>query len=114
MLFFTIIFDELHLYPMSFEEFLLANGENKLAQYCRDYTCGEASAFSDRYIQLLKEYYVVGGMPEVVKCICIPFDICKLFIYVTIHRTPYIQDINYLLMQNKITKLDNTCQIIYF
>lgn len=58
--------DELHLYPMSFEEFLLANGESKLAEYCRDYTCGEVSDFSDRYIQLLKEYYVVGGMPEVV------------------------------------------------
>ena len=43
---------------------------------------------------------------------CLTF--VNLFIYVTIHRTPYIQDINYLLMQNKITKLDNTCQIIYF
>lgn len=108
MLFFTIIFDEVQYAPNVLES---------LKYFCEDapeYTCREASAFSDRYIQLLKEYYVVGGMPEVVKCICILFEICKLFIYVTIHRTPYIQDINYLLMQNKITKLDNTCQIIYF
>ena len=58
--------DELRLYPMSFEEFLIALGEEKLASYCEDYKLSEINDFSAKYRQLLKEYYIVGGMPEVV------------------------------------------------
>ena len=58
--------DELHLYPMSFEEFLCANGEERLADYCKDYHMPEVTDFSERYVKLLKAYYIVGGMPEVV------------------------------------------------
>ncbi len=58
--------NELHLYPMSFEEYLIACGEEKLANYCVDYRCDEVSDFSERYISYLKEYYCIGGMPEVV------------------------------------------------
>lgn len=42
--------DEKHLYPMSFEEFLEANNEEKLASYIADYTCNEINEFSQRYI----------------------------------------------------------------
>ena len=41
-------------------------GEEKLAGYCKDYGKPETSEFSEKFIGLLKEYYCVGGMPEVV------------------------------------------------
>ncbi len=58
--------DELRLYPMSFREFLLAMGEEKLAGYSADYSCREVNDFADRFKIFLKEYLCVGGMPEVV------------------------------------------------
>ena len=58
--------DELRLYPMSFREFLMALGEDKLADWLNDFKNREVKGFGDRYKELLKEYYVVGGMPEVV------------------------------------------------
>ena len=58
--------DELRLYPMNFREYLEAVGESGLAAFCDDYSNGELNSFSERYRELLKDYYVVGGMPEVV------------------------------------------------
>lgn len=59
--------DELHLYPMSFREFLRAIGEDLLADFISDYTAPEVSDFAERYNELLKQYYFIGGMPEVVQ-----------------------------------------------
>lgn len=58
--------DEMHLYPMSFREFLVAVGESELAGYCGDHKLLELNDHIDRYKELLREYYCVGGMPEVV------------------------------------------------
>lgn len=58
--------DELRLYPMSFRDYLMARGENKLAEYLIDYKSNEIRDYSSRYKELLKEYYVIDGMPEVV------------------------------------------------
>ena len=58
--------DELRLYPMDFEEFLRAMDEDRLADYKKNPSGKEANSFSERYRQLLKEYYFVGGMPEAV------------------------------------------------
>ena len=59
--------DELHLYPMSFAEYLRAMGESDLADAVSDMKDSRLSDFRDRYIELLKTYYVTGGMPEVVR-----------------------------------------------
>lgn len=55
------------LYPLSFEEFMMAMGQDALLEtiLSEDYTL--VSAFRDKYIELLKQYYYVGGMPEVVQ-----------------------------------------------
>lgn len=55
------------LYPLSFEEFMMAMGQEALLEtiLSGDYTL--VSAFRDKYIELLKQYYYVGGMPEVVQ-----------------------------------------------
>lgn len=59
--------DMLHLYPMDFEEFLMALGENGVCGLLarRDYNLAEA--FSQKLTGLFRTYLFVGGMPEVVK-----------------------------------------------
>lgn len=58
--------DTLDLYPMNFREFLEAMGEKQLVDLLnkKDYTL--INDFGSKYIFWLKNYYYVGGMPEVV------------------------------------------------
>jgi predicted AAA+ superfamily ATPase len=57
--------DALVLRPMNFQEFLIANGEELLCE--RVNSDGDFSNFSQKLQGYLKKYYIVGGMPEVVK-----------------------------------------------
>ena len=59
--------DFLNLYPLSFREFLMAVGEEKLAELLiqRDYEL--LNVFHGKYTDLLRKYYYVGGMPEAVQ-----------------------------------------------
>lgn len=59
--------DEVNLYPLSFKEFLLALGKDTLVANLEEHRWDESSALSNTYIELLRQYYYVGGMPEVVK-----------------------------------------------
>ena len=59
--------DTLDLYPFSFGEFLDASGESALRTMLEGGDPVSINAFSDRSIQALKGYCVVGGMPEVVE-----------------------------------------------
>lgn len=59
--------DEINLYPLSFGEFLIALGKQKLLESIKTHNWQETSALSSMYIELLRQYYYVGGMPEVVK-----------------------------------------------
>lgn len=59
--------DEVYLYPMSFSEFLIALEEEKLASFIAERREDEINDFSDRYMDLLRQYCLVGGMPEVVE-----------------------------------------------
>ena len=57
------------LYPMDMEEFLLALGENALAEQiksCFQTDTPMPSALHDAAMQLYRQYLVVGGMPECV------------------------------------------------
>lgn len=56
----------LSLYPMSFREFLMAMGENELADMLAGKRWNETSIFAPKLKELLKYYYFVGGMPEAV------------------------------------------------
>ncbi|MBP5448615.1 MAG: ATP-binding protein [Spirochaetales bacterium] len=58
--------DILNLYPLSFMEFLDAMGENMLTDYIRTHKWEEMNALNSRLKELLRQYYFVGGMPEVV------------------------------------------------
>jgi predicted AAA+ superfamily ATPase len=58
--------DFLHLYPMSFYEFLLAMNENGLAYILEDKEFDLMPLFSNKYIEFLRYYFYTGGMPEAV------------------------------------------------
>ncbi len=57
----------LNLEPLSFEEFLLAKSEGKLLKLIENGQWDLIKQFKTKYIELLKQYYFIGGMPEVVK-----------------------------------------------
>ena len=71
--------DFLTLYPMSYAEFLLANGETQLAGYLAAFKRGEkiSEPVANKLATYLKQYYVTGGMPEVVQTWCETHDIEK-------------------------------------
>lgn len=60
--------DFIDLYPLSFTEFLEASGNEKLSQLIQNQPLDIAllTSFHDKLIDLLKTYYIVGGMPEVI------------------------------------------------
>ena len=57
---------EMTLYPMTFQEFLLAMGERELAELLWDRKYGRLKDLREKYIHWLKNYLYVGGMPEAV------------------------------------------------
>lgn len=56
----------LQMYPLDFEEFLLAMGENSLRDLFHQHDWNLLNVLRTKYIDLLRQYYFVGGMPEVV------------------------------------------------
>lgn len=58
--------DVLRLYPMNFGEFLCAMGHEQLAKLLQNGSQADIDALSHAYIDLLRQYYFVGGMPAVV------------------------------------------------
>ncbi len=59
--------DELNLYPLSFKEFLMALGKDVLINSMEEHRWNELSSLNSTFTELLRQYYYVGGMPEVVK-----------------------------------------------
>lgn len=60
--------DFLSIYPMNFQEFLMATGSGNLAKYLEqvDEIAPLPEAFFNPLAEKLKMYYITGGMPEVV------------------------------------------------
>ena len=59
--------DELTIYPMSFKEYMLAGGYEILLDNLEMHRWEEMNVFLDKYVELLRQYYFTGGMPEVVE-----------------------------------------------
>lgn len=59
--------DFLKLYPLSFKEFLMAIGQERFAELLDMGDFAMVTSFKQTYIDALKQYYFVGGMPEVVQ-----------------------------------------------
>ena len=58
--------DFMKLYPLSFKEFLLATGKERFVRALEAHDFGLVTSFKQTYIEALKQYYYIGGMPEVV------------------------------------------------
>lgn len=53
--------------PLSFEEFLLANNENMLIEWTKEHYKEQMPAMLvEKYMDLLKKYFIIGGMPTAV------------------------------------------------
>lgn len=59
--------DFLKLYPLSYKEFLMATGNERYVQLLESHDYMMITMFKQTYIDLLKQYYYVGGMPEAVQ-----------------------------------------------
>lgn len=57
----------LDLYPLSFTEFMLAMGKEQFVDLLHKGDFNMVTTFKTSYFDLLKFYYYVGGMPEVVQ-----------------------------------------------
>ena len=59
--------DFLKLYPLSFKEFLMAVDKERFAELLDHQDFPMITSFKQTYIDALKHYYFVGGMPEAVQ-----------------------------------------------
>ncbi len=57
----------LQLYPLSFMEFLMATGKERFVELLENQDYEMLTTFKQTYIDALKQYYYIGGMPEVVQ-----------------------------------------------
>ena len=61
--------NRMQLYPMSFKEFAIANGRGDIIEVMKNWPTDRPvpELYSDPMKKLLREYYIVGGMPEAVQ-----------------------------------------------
>lgn len=57
----------LKLYPLTFKEFLMATGKQRFSELLDSHNFQMITSFKQTYIDALKHYFFVGGMPEAVQ-----------------------------------------------
>ena len=70
--------DELYIHPMSFQEFLMALDKNIMVSQINEHSWEETIPLHEKFVELLRQYYYTGGMPEVVKCYVETGDLAKV------------------------------------
>lgn len=60
--------DMIDIHPLDYEEFLWAIGNEQLCRLLYNPDWQLLSALKGKYIEYLRQYYYVGGMPEAVSC----------------------------------------------
>ncbi|MEI8055025.1 MAG: AAA family ATPase [bacterium] len=70
----------LHLEPMSFQEFILALGQNKLCDFLDSYSLSDhiPQTIHEHLLELLREYFIVGGMPTAVASWACEHNLAKI------------------------------------
>ena len=68
----------LHIFPMSFSEFLLAKGRKGLYDVVSELAWDSMKAMNEDFTELLRQYYFTGGMPEAVKTYVDTGDVAKV------------------------------------
>ncbi len=59
--------DFMHLYPLTFFEFLDAIGESRMVELLMSKDWNMITMFRNKFEECLRQYYLVGGMPAVVQ-----------------------------------------------
>jgi predicted AAA+ superfamily ATPase len=59
--------DFVDIFPMTFDEFLRAVSQEQLADLLKSGDYQQISVFHEKLVDLMKNYFIVGGMPEVVQ-----------------------------------------------
>lgn len=70
--------DFLDLYPMSFNEFLRASSGDRFAEVLKKQDHDMIRSFRQTYVDALRTYYFVGGMPEAVSAYCENHDFAEV------------------------------------
>lgn len=61
--------DEINMYPLDFEEFLWALGQNTLSEKIREHFMADqpfSSVFHEESLELYRKYLIIGGMPSAI------------------------------------------------
>ena len=86
--------DELYIHPMSFEEFLTALKQDILLNQINEHDWLETIPLHEKLVELLRQYYYTGGMPEVVKCYVETGDLSKVRSLQNAILNGYMRDIS--------------------
>lgn len=70
--------DFMHLYPLSFFEFLEAVGESKMTDLLQAEEWSMITMFRNRFEERLRQYYYVGGMPAAVSSFASENNLAKV------------------------------------
>lgn len=65
----------LKLYPLTYEEYLLATGKELFVDILQKKDTSMMQIFKQTYIETLKQYYFIGGMPEAVSSFSTQHDL---------------------------------------
>lgn len=69
----------LHMYPMTFHEYLLAMNKEQMAEYILKSPVDVDYAIQKMILNELRSYFFVGGMPECVKTYCNSHSMVEVF-----------------------------------
>ena len=86
--------DMLKIYPMDFEEFMLAMDQKTLCDILNAADFDLVETFSTKLTELLYQYYYVGGMPEAVKTFAETNDLNEIRKIQTVILDSYRNDIS--------------------
>ena len=95
----------LFLYPLSFMEFLLALGKNIIVEQIQNHKWEELNALNSELTELLRQYYYIGGMPEVVLSYVNEYDLQKVRSLQNQILSDYLNDISKHAPKNEIPKI---------
>lgn len=68
----------LRMFPMTFHEFLIANGKEMMADLLTNNETQTIETLGESFMELLRQYYYTGGMPAVVKEFTESHDLLKV------------------------------------
>lgn len=86
--------DMIDVHPLDFEEFLWATGNTELSKLLHNLDWKLMSVFKTKYVELLRRYYYVGGMPEVVQAFANNYDLKEVRILQNTIINAYRSDIS--------------------